>query len=97
MLLGMGEFDGNRILTEQSVQDMTKNQIGDLVVEMQPGAIPDRSNPLPFGAGEDKFGLGFQLKEGVENGGRSPGSYSWAGINNTHFWADPDKGSQQCS
>jgi len=59
MLLGMGEFDGNRILTEQSVQDMTKNQIGDLVVEMQPGAIPDRSNPFPFGAGEDKFGLGF--------------------------------------
>jgi len=41
---------------------------------------------------EDKFGLGFQLKEGVENVGRSPGSYSWAGINNTHFWADPDKG-----
>ncbi len=92
MLLGMGEFDGNRILTEQSVRDMTKNQIGDLVVEMQPGAIPDRSNAFPYGAGKDKFGLGFQLKEGVEKVGRSPGSYSWAGINNTHFWADPDKG-----
>jgi len=69
MLLGIGEFDGNRILTEQSVQDMTKNQIGDLVVEMQPGAIPDRSNAFPYGAGEDKFGLGFQLKEGVEKEG----------------------------
>ena len=92
MLLGMGEFDGNRILTERSVQEMTKNQIGDLVVEMQPGAIPDRSNAFPYGAGKDKFGLGFQLKEGVEKVGRSPGSYSWAGINNTHFWADPDKG-----
>ena len=44
MLLGMGEFHGDRILTERSVQDMTKNQIGDLVVELQPGAIPDRSN-----------------------------------------------------
>jgi len=92
MLLGMGGFDGNKTLTERSVQEMTKNQIGDLVVEMQPGAIPDRSNAFPYGAGEDKFGLGFQLKEGVENVGRSPGSYSWAGINNTHFWADPDKG-----
>ena len=92
MLLGMGEFDGNRILTERSVQEMTENQIGDLVVEMQPGAIPDRSNAFPYGAREDKFGLGFQLKEGVEKVGRSPGSYSWAGINNTHFWADPDKG-----
>jgi CubicO group peptidase (beta-lactamase class C family) len=22
---------------------------------------------------------------------RSAGSYSWAGINNTHFWVDPDR------
>ena len=92
MLLGMGEFEGNRMLAEQSVQEMTKNQIGDLVVEMQPGAIPARSNPFPLGSGKDKFGLGFQLKEGVDDGGRSPGSYSWAGINNTHFWVDPKKG-----
>ena len=36
MLLGMGKFNGNRILTEQSVQEMSKNQIGDLVVEINP-------------------------------------------------------------
>ena len=23
---------------------------------------------------------------------RSPGSYSWAGLYNTHFWADPKQG-----
>jgi methyl acetate hydrolase len=22
---------------------------------------------------------------------RSPGSYSWGGINNTHFWVDPQR------
>ena len=72
--------------------EMTENQIGNLMVEKQPGAIPDVSNPFPLGAGEDKFGLGFQLKAEVESGTRSPGSYSWAGINNTHFWADPKQG-----
>ena len=91
-LLGMGEFEGNRMFTEQSIQEMTKNQIGDLVVEMQPGPITARSNPFPLSSREDKFGLGFQLKEGVESGERSRGSYSWAGINNTHFWVDPKNG-----
>ena len=92
MLLGMGQFGGRRLLTERSVSEMTKNQIGDLVVEEQPGAIPNMSNSFPLGAGEDKFGLGFQLKEAVESGARSPGSYSWAGMRNTHFWADPKQG-----
>ena len=92
MLLGMGQFGGRRLLTERSVSEMTKNQIGDLVVEEQPGAIPNMSNSFPLGAGEDKFGLGFQLKEAVESGARSPGSYSWAGMHNTHFWADPKQG-----
>ncbi|MDP6451937.1 MAG: serine hydrolase domain-containing protein, partial [SAR202 cluster bacterium] len=92
MLLGMGQFDGARILTEQSVSEMTQNQIGNLVVEAQPGAIPERSSAFPLDAGEDKFGLGFQLKEREESGARSPGSYSWAGIRNTHFWGDPKLG-----
>ena len=92
MLLGLGQFGGSRLLLEESVNEMTKNQIGNLVVEKQPGAIPDISNPFPLGAGEDNFGLGFQLKVGAESGARSPGSYSWSGLYNTHFWADPKQG-----
>ena len=92
MLLGLGQFGGSRLLKEQSVTEMTKNQIGNLVVEKQPGAIPDISNPFPLGAGEDNFGLGFQLQVGAESGARSPGSYSWSGLHNTHFWADPKQG-----
>ena len=92
MLLGMGQFGDKRLLKEQSVNEMTENQIGNLVVERQPGVMPDLSNSFPLGAGDDKFGLGFQLKEGVETGARSPGSYSWAGLYNTHFWADPIHG-----
>ena len=65
---------------------------GDLAVERQPSAMPPLSNPFPLGAGRDKWGLGFQLKVGAEAGSRPPGSYSWAGINNTHFWGDPVNG-----
>jgi methyl acetate hydrolase len=89
MLLNMGQFDTTRLLTNQSVHALTMNQIGDLKVQQQPGAIPDLSNPFPLGAGEDTFSLGFQLKEGQGVNTRAPGSYSWSGLCNTHFWVDP--------
>jgi methyl acetate hydrolase len=92
MLLNMGQSGSTRLLMDHSVSEMTKNQIGSLIVEKQPAAIPDFSKPFPVGAGEDKFGLGVQLKEGMEGESRSRGSYSWAGLYNTHFWADPKRG-----
>ena len=92
MLLNMGQFDSARLLTNQSVNEMTMNQIGSLKVQQQPGAIPELSNPFPLGAGKDTFSLGFQLKEGDGENARSHGSYSWAGLYNTHFWADPHQG-----
>ena len=92
MLLNMGKFGAVQLLTEKSVREMISNQIGNLIVERQPGARPEVSCSFPIGAGEDKFGLGFQLKAGTSNGGRSVGSYSWAGLFNTHFWADPQRG-----
>jgi methyl acetate hydrolase len=92
LLLNMGQFDTTRLLTNQSVNELTMNQIGSLKVQHQPGAIPDMSNPFPLGAGEDTFSLGFQLKEGQGDNTRAPGSYSWAGLCNTHFWADPQHG-----
>jgi methyl acetate hydrolase len=72
---------------------MTSNQIGPLVVEQQPSANPSISMPFPLGAGKDKFGLGFQIESApvADRGLRSEGSYSWGGINNTHFWVDPQK------
>jgi CubicO group peptidase (beta-lactamase class C family) len=45
-----------------------------------------------LGAGRDGFGLGFQIKKGREEGKRPPGSLSWAGIQNTHFWIDLENG-----
>ena len=92
MLLNLGQYKHTRLLSPQSVNELTVNQIGRLKVQKQPGARPDMSKAFPLGAGKDTFSLAFQLKEGDGSPGRSQGSYSWAGLYNTHFWADPRQG-----
>jgi methyl acetate hydrolase len=94
MLLNGGTLHDRRILGRGSVDLMMRNQIGELVVETQPGADPTLSRAFPLGAGRDKFGLGFQITAAPGEGPalRSPGSCSWAGIMNTHFWIDPQRG-----
>ena len=93
MLLNGGRRGDTRLLSERSLRALTTNQIGSLVVERQPVADTARSRPYPLGAGEDKWGLGFQLAAPRSRRAhqRRPGSYSWAGINNTHFWVDADR------
>jgi CubicO group peptidase (beta-lactamase class C family) len=73
---------------------MGQNQIGVIVVSQQPAADPARTRPFPLGAGRDKFGLGFQITASSTEGSksRSQGSLSWAGIYNTEFWIDPQRG-----
>jgi methyl acetate hydrolase len=94
MLLNEGSWHGKRLLKPETVRLMTSNQIGSVVVDTMPAAIPSRSASFPFGAGKDKFGLGFQITvtEGAPRHERGAGSYTWAGINNTHFWVDPKNG-----
>ena len=93
MVLNKGLLDGARILEESTVAEMSKNQIGNVRVRLQPTADPLRSKPYPLGAGEDVWGLGFQIAAPRTPNSltRSPGSLSWAGINNTFYWIDPQK------
>ena len=91
MLLNEGKAGQTLLLQPESVRAMTTNQIGDVFVQTQHSTDPGQSKDFPFGAGRDKFGFGFQIA-GVIDGNsdlRSPGSYSWAGSDNTHFWVDP--------
>ncbi len=94
MLLNDGSLEGAKILSPQTVQTMGQNHIGPVYIETQPNAMPQRAQLFPIGAGRDKFGLGFQITMADPKyaGFRSPGSLSWAGINNTHFWIDPVRG-----
>ena len=93
MLLNGGEFEGKRLLSEASVDAMITNQIGSITVETQRTTDPATSSDFPIGAGADKFGLGFQItaSSAVNPDLRAAGSYSWAGIFNTHFWGDPER------
>ena len=91
MLLNGGKLGAAKILSEPSVRMMGENNIGSIFVEQQPDTDPLRTRPFPLGAGQDKFGLGFQIASKNDSYAkfRSPGSMSWAGIFNTEFWVDP--------
>jgi methyl acetate hydrolase len=93
MMLNKGALGRVRILQEGTVAEMSRNHIGSVKVRLQPTADPLRSKPYPLGAGEDGWGLGFQLAapKSPSRTMRRPGSMSWAGINNTFYWIDPQK------
>jgi CubicO group peptidase (beta-lactamase class C family) len=93
MFLNDGKWRGATILSKSSIETMTKNQIGNVIVLTQKTTDPLRSLDFPIGAGRDKFGFGFQIATSNEENRnlRSPGSYTWAGIYNTHFWVDPKR------
>lgn len=94
MLLNEGRWRGRQLLRPGTVRLMARNQIGAVVVETMPAVMPRRSAPFPSGAGKDKFGFGFQIAatDGTAIREMGVGSYSWGGINNTHFWVDPKNG-----
>src|SRR5262249_12166731 len=75
---------GTRILKAETVERMTRDQLGGLKVGIS-------------GHGEG-FGYGFGIVTPAERAtverGRdvaSAGTFSWGGIFNTYFWADPKK------
>jgi CubicO group peptidase (beta-lactamase class C family) len=89
MLLNRGTLGAARILTDKSVKTMFENHTGNVVVQKQVSAAPALSRDFPVGAGEDRWGLGFQLARTKRPNMRTPGSGTWAGIFNTHFFIDP--------
>ena len=93
MFLNNGQWRGATLLQKASIQAMTRNEIGSVIVQTQQTTNSLRSENFPIGAGRDKFGFGFQITaSNKENPNlRSPGSYTWAGIYNTHFWVDPKR------
>lgn len=92
-LLAGGELDGRRILSAETVAMMGQNQIGELTlppITAQDPHLIAQDAVLPGGL--DSFGLGFALNRRPLASGRGAGAMSWAGVFNTFFWIDPDKG-----
>jgi len=93
MILNNGELDGARIVSADTIAQMSRNQIGALGVPAVKTAMPERSADFSFIAdGRDKWGLGFLIAAAATPGGPSAGSLSWGGINNTYFWIDRSRG-----
>jgi len=88
-LLNRGSLDGQRVLSEEMVDQMFSNQIGSIDVSPGKAQIKVLSNDFDMGFGSSaKWGLGFLLSpEGTESG-RGWGSASWAGLFNSYFWID---------
>jgi len=91
MLLNRGTLNGKKILSEQSAKLMLEPATGNVVVKEQQSSNLALSKNFPVGAGKDKWGLGFQLASEKQANRRSPGSGTWAGIFNTHFFIDPTR------
>jgi len=90
LFLNCGLANGRRIVREETIREMTSDQLRGRVIGMQPPVAGAIETPFPIGGDKDTFGLGFQIETAPSRpGGRSVGSYSWSGIWNTYFWIDP--------
>jgi CubicO group peptidase (beta-lactamase class C family) len=93
MFLNRGEFGGKRLLKELSVEWMLADCLQGLnfrkMVTVTPAIAAD-CDPFPGTRRTHSFGF-FRLEEDIP-GMRSAGSQGWAGVLNTHFWFDPQKG-----
>ena len=91
-LMGGGQLDGRRILSEASTAMMGSNQIGAMTIRPMPSLVPQLATDkalLPGGL--DKFGLGFALNSTTASTSRGRNTMAWAGIFNTFFWIDREK------
>ena len=89
MILGRGSLNGARVLSPETVDQMTVNNMGDVRVVALPSAMPDLTNEAEFFPGIDKsWGLTFQINEEPLPTGRPAGGLMWAGMANSFFWID---------
>lgn len=89
-VLGNGALDGTRILRPETVALMNTNQIGEIEAGILKTTAPARSTDVDFFPGVSlKWGLGYMINMQSGPNGRSPGSLTWAGLFNTHYWIDP--------
>jgi methyl acetate hydrolase len=93
-MLNAGELGDARILNGSTVHLMAQNHIGELeAANSILSSAPSLSNDVNiFPDSVDKFGLGFLINTDPVPGGRSAGSLAWAGMYNSYYWIDMEKG-----
>lgn len=81
MLLNRGELNGVRVLSEQSVRELTRDQ------------LPPHLSPLGPSMLDEGYGFGLAGSVLVDSAESdmpgSPGIYRWSGYVGTYWWIDP--------
>jgi methyl acetate hydrolase len=91
-LLGNGTLDDARILHSATVDEMFRNQIGDIDAGVLRSVNADASNDHdPYPGMPIRWGLGFMITTEPVPGGRSANSVAWAGLANTYYWVDRER------
>ena len=89
VFLNNGFVNNHQIISKESIDKMTSNQIGDLLVKRTPSVDETLASTIKTNEEiEKKFGYGFMINNETTNEGRPKGSISWSGIFNTTFWID---------
>lgn len=93
MILNRGKAGSTQILKPETVDLMTRNNMGDNGVTLLKTAAPSLSNDAEFFPGLHKsWGLSFQINEEKAPTGRPAGGLMWAGLANSYYWIDPTTG-----
>ncbi len=93
MMLNQGRAGSEQVLKPETVELMSRNAMGDLRVTMLHTAMPPVTNDAEFFPGMPKsWGLSFMINNEQAPTGRSAGSLAWAGLANTYYWIDQQRG-----
>ena len=93
MILNRGKAGGEQVLKPDTVDLMSRNNMGENRVGLLKTAIPPLSNDAEFFPGLAKsWGLSFQINEQKAPTGRPAGGLMWAGLANSYYWIDPANG-----
>ncbi len=93
MILNNGSAGGRQVLKPETVEMMSRNQMGDCRVSVLKTVMPPLSNDAEFFPGLPKtWGLSFMINEADAPTGRPAGSLAWAGLANSYYWIDPKNG-----
>ena len=83
MLLNGGSYDGKKIISQNSINLMTKKYS-----QSYPNEEFSDSSKLGFYYG---FSLFVLENPEIDDTNSSKGIFGWSGYHNTHFWIDPEK------
>jgi len=93
MILNRGKADGTQVLRPETVDQMSRNNMGASRVSLLKTAVPALSNDAEFFPGISKtWGLTFQINDETAPTGRPAGGLMWAGLANSYYWIDPNTG-----